>query len=550
MSDQKAGTATDRQTVHLKINGEEVEAPLGEMLIKTCHDHGIDVPYFCYHPGLQPEGNCRMCLVEASNSRKPVPACMTPVADGIEVETHSEPAKDARADVLEFMLANHPLDCPICDKSGECMLQDNSFGHGKDGSRMVDKKQLKHTKELGNEIRIWGNRCISCTRCVRFCSDIAGTGELTMVNRGDRSVVDVFPDYPLQNPISGNVVDLCPVGALISEDFLYEARVWYEKRTDSVCHECARGCAIEVQTLHNKVKRIVARENPEVNDHWICDHGRFTYDYVLGPDRWLQYRLSPEGGPVDPATVGRDLGERLRESVDANGASSVGVLASAFASNETLLLLKQMLATLEAPEENIAAWSRADGEAQAFEYRHADGRFRISADRNPNRTGAELILGDGATGSRLEWLESKATSGSLKVLIAISDIPGERLPQAWVDALGAAELGVVHLLEADDRLAAKVVTLPATTFVEREGTIINEDGRLQLVEAASQLPRGILQSHDLLQDLLSALGRRTGRISSRGLFEELAESIASLNGIRRADVGKLGVQVSKEEASS
>ena len=164
-----------------------------------------------------------MCIrdrVEVVKAPKPMPACTTPVTEGMEIETHSEPAKEARADVLEFMLTNHPLDCPICDKSGECLLQDNSYAHGNDGSRMVDVKQLKPTKDLGNGVRLWGNRCISCTRCVRFCSDIAGSGELAMVNRGDRSVGDAFPGYPLQNPLSGNVVDICPVGALLSEDFL------------------------------------------------------------------------------------------------------------------------------------------------------------------------------------------------------------------------------------------------------------------------------------------------------------------------------------------
>ncbi len=525
------------KTVWLTINGEKVEAPAGEMLIKTCHDRGIDVPFFCYHPGLEPEGNCRMCLVEASNSRKPVPACVTPVAEDLEVQTHSDGAKEARADVLEFMLTNHPLDCPICDKAGECMLQDNSFDHGKDHSRRVDEKQIKHTKDLGSGIHLWGNRCIACTRCVRFCNDVSGSGELAMVNRGDRSVVDIFPEYPLENPISGNVVDLCPVGALISNDFLYEARVWYEKRTDSVCHECARGCAVEVQTLHNKVKRIVARHNPQVNDHWICDHGRFAYKYILGPDRWLRYRLGDSQSPVDAA---RFVASGLEDIVETHGANSVGVLASAFASNETLLLLRRLLEALTEPLKNAAAWARDDGEARVFEYRHTDGRFRISADRNPNRAGVAAILGTDALDARRESLLCRARSGDLKALIAFSDIPGEKLPDAWIEALGGVEFGLVFLLEADDRLPASTTLVPATAFTERAGSIINEDGQVQAVEIATQLPRGVVQTHDLLQEILSLLGARSSQVSVRGLFDELGEVAPELRGVRRSELGKHG----------
>jgi NADH-quinone oxidoreductase subunit G len=486
-----------------------------------------------------------MCLIEVSNARKPVPACMTPVAEGIEVQTHSDGAKEARADVLEFMLANHPLDCPICDKSGECLLQDNSFDHGKDRSRMVDQKQVKHTKDLGSDIHIWGNRCIACTRCVRFCSDVAGTGELTMVNRGDRTVVDVFPDYPLGNPISGNVVDLCPVGALISNDFLYEARVWYEKRSDGVCHECARGCGIEVQTLHNKVKRIVARHNPEVNDYWICDHGRFSYEYILGPDRWLGYRLGTSQSPVE---AGRFVASGLKDVVEKHGASSVGVLASAFASNETLLLLRRMLeslaGSLEGSLENAAAWARDDGDAQVFDYKHTDGRFRISADRNPNRAGVAALLGADALDARPGALLAKAKSGELKALIAFSDIPGEKLPDAWVEALGEVEFGLVFLLEADERIPKNTALVPATAFTERDGSIINEDGQVQAVEIATQLPRGIVQTHDLLQEILSLLGARASRVSAHGLFDELGEVVPALEGMRRSDLGKHGVRLS------
>ena len=527
---------TEKQTVNLKINGEEVEAPAGEMLIKVCHDRGLDVPFFCYHPGLVPEGNCRMCLVEVVKASKPMPACTTPVAEGMEVETHSDPAKDARADVLEFMLSNHPLDCPICDKSGECLLQDNSYDHGKDGSRMVEVKQLKPTKDLGKGVKLWGNRCISCTRCVRFCSDVAGSGELTMVNRGDRSVVDAFPGYPLQNALSGNVVDICPVGALISEDFLYQARVWYEKKTPSVCHECARGCNVEIQTLHNEVKRIVARHNDSVNDYWICDHGRYTHDYILGPERSLQYR------PENPAEAPGFLAEKLKGLVDEHGAESLGVVASAFMSNEALYLLGSLMQELGVPQENIAACAREDGEEETFK-----GGFKISADRNPNRSGVEAILGREALTLRHDSLLEKAKASKLRGLLLVSDLPGQQLSDEWIEALSTVEFGLVFLLENDSRIPASTYLFPATAFSEREGSIISEDGQLQLVRAATQLPRGVLATEDLLQDTLSAFGARETKISPRGLFNEMAGVIPALAGISHSDLGQAGLNIREGE---
>ena len=526
---------TEKQTVNLKINGEEVEAAAGEMLIKVCHDRGLEVPFFCYHPGLVPEGNCRMCMVEVVKAPKPMPACTTPVADGMEIETHSAMAKDAQADVLEFMLANHPLDCPICDKSGECLLQDHSYDHGKDGSRMVEVKQLKPTKDLGNGVKLWGNRCISCTRCVRFCSDIAGSGELTMVNRGDRSVVDVFAGYPLQNPLSGNVVDICPVGALISEDFLYQARVWYEKKTPSVCHECARGCNVEIETLHNEVKRIVARHNDSVNDYWICDHGRYTYDYILGPDRSLEYRL---GDTANLADAPGFLAHQLKELTAEHGADSLGVVVSAFMSNESLYLLGSLLQELGVPAENIAACARDDGEEETFK-----GGFRISSDRNPNRRGVEVILGRDAFSSRADGLLKKAKASGLRGLLLVSDLPGQQLADEWIEALEAVDFGLVFLLENDSRIPDATHLVPATAFSEREGSILNEDGQLQLVRAATQLPRGVPSIEDLLQDSLVELGARENRISPRGLFDEMAGVIPALAGIRHGDLGQAGLSI-------
>jgi NADH-quinone oxidoreductase subunit G len=520
--------------VHLKINGRTIEARAGNMVIQAAHDHGIHVPYFCYHPGLTPEGNCRMCLVEVAGMRKPVPSCMTPVAENMEVLTDSDMARAAQADVLEFMLTNHPLDCPICDKSGECMLQDHSYGHGKDHSRMVEPKELKPTEDLGADVLIWGNRCIVCTRCVRFCKDVAGTGELTVVHRGDHSVISVFPDYPLENDIAGNVVDICPVGALISKRFLYQARVWYEKKTDSVCNACARGCNIRIETLSNKIKRLVPRHNSEVNDYWMCDHGRWDFDHVLGPKRWLGYRLGTSSSPQDAARV---LKDGLEKAVRDHGPQAVGGVASAFMTLEQLFLFRTLLTALGVPPENLAARARPDGAAQVFK-----GGFKISADKNPNRAGVRLLLGEEALGARFQTLLAGMRSGAIRALVVVNDMPhfpvggGEH----GAEILGLMErlaFAAVFLLESEPEIPASAALLPATAFSERDGTVINEDGRLQLLRPATQLPRGVLHEHEVLQEVLLALGARDRKVAPAEILKEIAAAWPELSG---ADAKRLG----------
>lgn len=541
-ANEAKGTTTDLKTVRFKLNEHELEVPLGTSIIEAARKVGVHIPYFCYHPGLTPEGNCRMCLVEVAKSNKPVPACTTPVADGMEVLTDSEGAKSARADVLEFMLLNHPLDCPICDKSGECLLQNHSYDHGKDHSRMVEDKQLKHTKDLGAEIHIWGNRCISCTRCVRFCDEIAGTGELTMVNRGDRSVVDVFPDYPLQNPLAGNVVDLCPVGALISRKFLYQARVWFEQKTPSVCLACARGCSIQIETLRNKVKRLVPRHNPHVNDYWMCDYGRNDFDYILGPERWLRYRLAGSHRPEDAPGF---LADQLRAVVREHGPQAVGGLASAFMTLENLYLLRSLFEALEVPLENLAARGRPQGAGQSFK-----GGFKISGDRNPNRTGVTRILGSDAFDARHEALIQRIRTGDLKGLVLVNDLPHHELDADLLEPLAGLEFVALFLLEADPRLPEPFALMPATAFSERDGTVINEDHRVQVLKQATQLPRGILPEHGVFQGALLALGAREREVSAAGIFTELGSVIPELEGLTHGKVGPLGFQLGEGKSGA
>jgi NADH-quinone oxidoreductase subunit G len=537
--------------VKFKLDGKQVEAPAGTNLIEAARACGIRIPHFCYHPGLSPAGNCRMCLVEAPNSRKPITACTTPVSEGAEFFTGTEEVKKARAGVLEFLLVNHPLDCPICDKSGECMLQDHTFLHGKDRSRMVEPKEIRPTKEVGNDIYIWGNRCIVCTRCVRFCEEISGTGELCIVERGDRSVVDVFPDAPLENHLSGNVVDLCPVGALISKDFLYQARVWYTRKTESLCVACSRGCNIEIQSLSNEIKRMVPRHNPHVNSYWMCDHGRYDFKYVLGEKRSLLHRLGPrapagsgEPGPAGGGEkeAGTILAEKLRTFTRGRGPGALGFLASAFMTLEELYLLRKLMEALGVPSSNIAALERTPGKEEVF-----PGGFKISADKNPNRAGVERLLGPEAFGSRREALLDGMASGSIRGVLAFSNRPHvllgagpgeERLP-ALLEKL---EVLVLFEIEKGARVPEEALVLPATAFSEKEGTLIQDDGRVQRLRQGTQPPRGIRAETEVLQDILTTLGAWDRRMGPPGLFAELAGELG-LPGTTYKELGSLGIQL-------
>ena len=534
-------TTTEQRLVQFKIDGKEFEAPAGTTIIQAAHAAGIEVPFFCYHPGLTPEGNCRMCLVEVVKGRKPVASCVTPVEEGMEVITNSPAAKEARKGVLELMLVNHPLDCPICDKSGECELQDNTYNHGPDNSRMVELKELKPTKDLGSNIALWGNRCIVCTRCVRFCDEVSGTGELSIVNRADHSVVDVFDEYPLENPLSMNTVDICPVGALISKDFLYESRVWYLNKTKSICTGCARGCNISVESVRNEIKRLMPRHNDDVNGYWMCDYGRFDFGYV-GDGRLYRYHLvgssSGEEDPQvssNPADAAGVIADRLRSTVEAHGADSIAGVGSAFMTLEELFLFRKIFESLGSTA--LGALSRPDANPESFP------QFAISGDKNPNRAGVKAVLGDGALGADLDTIKSGVEKGTIRALVVVADLPNTPLDEEWARLLGSLDVAFVLSLTAPESLSKSVSILPASAFAEKNGTMINEDGRLQRLRTAVEPPRSVRLELELFQAVLGKLGQWERVVSADGVFRQLGEIVPALAGKTHRDVGELGMSL-------
>src|SRR5438552_15671276 len=271
-------------------------------LIQAAEKAGVPIPYYCWHPALSVVASCRMCLVECGEKKpdgtiamqpKVVPACQTPAKDGTVIITNSPKARHAQEQTLESLLLNHPLDCPVCDKAGECLLQDYSYRFGRSSSRMIDAKNLPPNKDyIGEHITLFADRCIMCSRCVRFTREISGTAELQVIDRGDRSQIDIFPGHPCDNKLAGNVVDICPVGALCSKDFLYKQRVWFLQPQKSVCPDCSTGCSIFVDHNNDIVYRLRPRDNPQAQGYFMCDDGRYGFHYVNSEERILQDRKS------------------------------------------------------------------------------------------------------------------------------------------------------------------------------------------------------------------------------------------------------------------
>jgi NADH-quinone oxidoreductase subunit G len=502
----------------IKLNGKDVEVPAGKPLLQGCIDAGAYVPHYCYHPGLTPAGNCRMCLVKVSNSRKLEASCMYPASDGLEVTTEGPEVEKARKDVMEFLLINHPLDCPICDKAGECALQDYTYTYRGGLSRFQEPKNIRHTKDLGPNIKIWGNRCIVCTRCVRFTDEVSGTGELCVANRGDHSVVDVFPGVPIDNPLSLNVVDICPVGALIDKNFLFAARVWFAKQTKTVCGSCSRGCNATVTALDGRIKRIIARPNPDVNQYWMCDRGRLNHPFVRSDQRLTTAR-----------GTAREMASAARAIVEKHGAGSVGGIASAWNTVEEMFLFKKLMAALQAPAPGMLTLTQ--GERQAF-----PGGFTIEADKTPNRAGGALLLG---TDDGLDGIVAAVQSGKLRGLVVMNGIPDFTFPEALLKAAEKLEfLAVIDILASPLSHRANVV-LPAAAWAEKDGTFVNFQRRAQRIRAAVKAPGAAAPEIEPLQNALVDLGARERVVSAEGVFKEVAKEVPEFAGL---DYGRLGLQ--------
>ncbi len=487
------------------IDGRTIECRDGIPVLQAALEAGWDVPHYCYHPALSIVASCRLCLMEMKQpdpktkeltwAPRLVPSCQTPVRDGMEVRFDSDKVRDNQRHCMEYFLLNHPLDCPVCDQAGECYLQDYSFKFGSAASRMVEAKTVNPKKDIGSRTLLYQDRCVMCSRCVRFCDEVAGTKELCVVNRGNRAEIDVFPGLPLENPLQGNVVDICPVGSLLDKDFLMRQRVWMLRGTGSVCPGCSTGCTVRVDHNDGQVYRLKPRWNPAVNDHWICDEGRFGWKYVHDERRIrrLSVRRGAEVEHPDWSELPTILNLRITQAVGDGGPGAVAAILSPFMSCEEAWLLMTFIRSV-APQARFALGPvPTAGEEQAFPV-SGNGRpprFVIRAEKCPNRRGVELVLAT-AGGQVVSFAEvvQQAGKGAFKALWVVGGYPQSWVPKELLAAVSHVPFVVVQDMFPSDLSAAAAIVLPACAWVEREGTFVNHSGLAQPFSAALSPPEG------------------------------------------------------------
>jgi len=516
----------------LTIDGKQIEVPAGTTVIQAADKLGITIPRYCYHPALPVSGNCRICMVEIEKQPKLQIACYTPVADGMVVHTNSPKVLESRKTVLEFLLVNHPVDCPVCDQAGECKLQDYYMEHGQYDSRLSDVKVKKEKKafSIGPTVMLDQERCILCTRCVRFSDTITKTSEFGVFNRGDHSQLDLYPGKKLDNNYSGNVVDICPVGALTDSDFRFKCRVWYLAQTKSVCPGCSQGCNITVewdkmrphQQKKARVMRLKPRHNPEVNDYWMCDKGRYNYRFI--DENRIQYpQLGDEIISWDKAidTVAGAV-KSLKNT------NRIGVIASAQLTNEDLFVVRKLFKdTLK-------------GSQIEFDAPQADGDdFLLKADRNPNTAGAIKILD--AKGNAQEIIE-KAKAGEFDVLYVF----GVNLIKLYGKDVVAAIAKKVKLFvyqgsNVNDTCSYAHLNLPSSVYAEKEGTFTNCQNKVQRIWQAFTPLAESRGDWQILSLLSSKLGTELTYKNSQEVFQELTKQVGAFGDMSYEKISDKGV---------
>lgn len=478
------------------VDGQEIEIGDEERIngIEAARKVGVDIPHYCWHKGLSVVASCRMCLVETGRKDpetgkismvpKLVPGCQTPATDNTVFVTNSEKVKAARAMVEEDLLIRHPIDCPICDKAGECTLQDYHFEHGREERRADLKPFTSRRRSLGDTVTLFVDRCVMCTRCVRFTREISGSSELMVINRGAHEEIDVFPGYPLDNKLSGNVVDLCPVGALGDKDFLYEQRVWFMKSHDGVCTGCSTGCSITVDENQDQVYRLKPRENEHVNKWWMCDDGRYGWKYVHDEHRLVEPRRREKGElkNIEWSDAAAPLDAALKK------AGKLAAVLSPFLTVEEAWLLAQYIHSIDENAAIAVGPIPVEGEDETY-----PNGFTIRAEKCPNRRGVEAVAAH-FNGSLLEWdgFLEQAQAGDFAGVWITGGYPTEWHDESVADALADVSLLIVQDMFASPLWNRADWQLPGAAFAERAGSYVNHADRIQSAEWAIRPPAGVM----------------------------------------------------------
>ncbi len=510
--------------VTVTIDGMPVGVPKGTTLIEAAKHAGVLVPHYCYHPSLPSPAVCRMCLVEVEKQPKLVPACVTPVADGQVVHVNSPKAKAARQGVLEFLLINHPLDCPICDQAGECELQDYTFQEGRAGTRYAEyAKRFNPVEDFGPDILYVANRCILCTRCVRFMDSVAGTPVLNVSERGDRATIGIAEQERLDHPWAGNVVDLCPVGSLLSKDFLHKARAWDLDKAASVCPGCTQGCNVTIDTRDDVVVRLRPRANLEVNRHFMCDEGRRDYRWMNRGDR-LEAPLVRDGDRLVAADWDAAL-DRLAALLRETAGRPAVLLASGRMGTESLGLVRRLLAdrpvtaAVKVPLGEEAPLPGVPGLA-------------LRRERVPNLRGAELV------GVADPWEAALGALGGAG-LVVVLDAPLDEGEARRLAASGApvAWLGTVE----HEAARGAALVLPVATMAEETGTFVNRDDRVQRYQQAKGAPGMARPAWWVAGEVLAGPGPDADAPQTGAqAFLRLAELLPAFAGLTHASLGFTG----------
>ncbi len=545
------------------LDGKDIEFRQGQTIIEAASDNGIDIPHFCWHPSLSVSGNCRMCLVEVENMPKLVIACSTLVAEGMVVNSLSQKSIDARNAVMEFFLINHPLDCPICDEAGECKLQDYAYQHSKGESRFIEEKNIKDKRvPLGPHVMFDAERCISCSRCIRFCNEISKSSELTFVQRGDRVTIVTAPGKQLDNPYSLNVTDICPVGALTNRDFRFKSRVWDMSSTKTICTGCSRGCNIDMWVRQNEILRLTPRYNENVNSYWMCDFGRLeTFKFVHDGNRVNGPHLRRNGSLVK---VGWDEAFAfILSELKSINKDEIAFIGSSFATCEDNYVLSKFAKTImkskyiDLPKHIVLGSS---------------DELLITEDKSPNLFGAYLALENiQKDGSTFDKIIKLISDGKIKILYVIEEdlVINEELEKV----LSKLDLLIVHSHSFNKTTSIAEVVLPSSTYAEKNGTFINTHGRIQRIRPAVttlEMDRsldGLSQSRldkfgtefdrwgkikridsrpswKILSGLANSFGVKFKYNLAEEIFNEMAKSIPELKSIDYDLIGEKGVQLS------
>jgi len=536
--------------LNVQIDGVWHQFPKGTRVIEACERVGSYVPRYCYHKKLSSPGNCRMCLTEMGFPKlgpdrkpelgpdnkpiinwmpRPQISCAQDVAEGMGVRTNSPLVKECQRGVMEFLLINHPLDCPICDQAGECRLQEFSVDFGTSKSRFLENKVKKPKNVvLGPRVRLDDERCILCSRCIRFCQEIAHDDVLGFVDRGSYTVLTAYPGKRLENNYSLNTVDICPVGALTSTDFRFKMRVWFLKETKSICTSCATGCNTVIGSREDVIHRQTPRENDHVNSCWMCDYGRLNFKYLEAENRLLepQIRFGEKLIPTDWSTAIAQAALQLKGF----SGSEIAIIASGRMTNEELWLTLQLAKSLDTQRIDIVP------------RREPGDNILLSEDRNPNTNGARLILGSKSEpGANLLAIADAVRSGRIKALVILKEntmhlgIPVEELAQLPV-------LIMMNVLPNEATEKATVL-LPGCGFAEKRGSMVNGKGRLQRLNRAVRPPGNARDDWEILRDLLQAIGGGDSLLSIDDVFRRISETVPQFAGLTLSKIGDLGAHI-------